>query len=157
MFTKAGIIALAIGASLVSPVSFADAQIALVNQKFEAFKQASIGGQPSSVLVIANLQQSLLASFGARPVKDAAVFLSVMNTQVAVLGQATQQRDRAAQELATAIDQTMNSNNQEDAKRLEQIFDEIQAINKTTSDALLSLSDLRASVEERVAAGAQNQ
>jgi hypothetical protein len=76
MFTKAGVIALAIGAGLVSPVSFANAQIALVNQKFEAFKQASAGGQPSSVLFTANYQQSLLVRALAedRPVKDSAGF-----------------------------------------------------------------------------------
>ena len=45
IFAKARIIALVIGAGLVGPVSLADAQIALVNQKLEAFRDASVGTQ----------------------------------------------------------------------------------------------------------------
>src|SRR5271154_3799466 len=45
IFAKARIIALVIGAGLVGPVSLADAQIALVNQKLEAFRDASLGTQ----------------------------------------------------------------------------------------------------------------
>jgi hypothetical protein len=69
-----------------------------------------------------------------------------------IVGAAIQRRDAAATDLANGIDQTMrtmNPNNQQDVKRLEQVFDEIQAINKTTDDAILGWNDAKALFDER--------
>ena len=74
------------------------------------------------------------------------------------LAGAIQRRDDAATALADAIDatmRTMNPNNQQDGKRLDQIFDEIEAINKTTTDALLRYDETLAILQERAVAEQQ--
>jgi hypothetical protein len=165
IFAKARIIALVIGAGLVGPVSLADAQIALVNQKLEAFRDASVGtqsalgGHVGGVLGQIDNQQgitlrvSYLKDGLSNP--DVAAKLNFFAQQ---LGRAIQRRDVAATALADAIDatmRTMDPNNQQDGKRLDQIFDEIEAINKTTTDALLRYDETLAILEERAVAEQQ--
>jgi hypothetical protein len=172
MFAKAGIIALAIGAGLVGVVSFANAQIAVVNEKFNAFKEASLGRQVDfggalrqvgGVLGNVNGLENLLEVRYLPHTGDTANLDAHIAFIVDQLDGAVKRRDEAAKELATAIDETMdkmktmNPVNQQDAKRLEQIFDGIQAINKTTNDALLRLSDSRALLEEQAATRATKQ
>jgi hypothetical protein len=164
IFAKARIIALVIGVGLVGPVSLADAQIALVNQKLEAFRDASVGKY--SVLrggVLGQIQEqegvvlrlSFLRNALSNPDGGEAGYKKFFAEKLAG---AIQQRDAAATALADAIDatmRTMNPNNQQDGKRLDQIFDEIEAINKTTTDALLRYDETLAILEERAVAEQQ--
>jgi hypothetical protein len=165
MLAKVGMIALVMGAGLVATVSFANAQnIAVVDQKLSVFKQASLGKageQPMPVLTVLNNQEGgflnltlVKNALRGDPTADA-----IMKQQGLALQQAIDRRDTAAKELAGAIDALMNANpgNQQVVKRLEEVFDEIQAINKTTNDALLRHDELLALLKEQAAADAQKQ
>ncbi|MGH6847331.1 MAG: hypothetical protein ACREC0_07800 [Methylocella sp.] len=168
MFAKAGIIALVIGAGLVGRVSFANAQIAVVNQKLEAFKYASLGqqtklpGESRLGGVLGRVEQN------QRAVTDKYLKNALSDSEWArmkkgfadQLNDAIRYQDATAQALADAITKTMKTmgpNNQQDGKRLEQVFEEILAINKTTTDALLRYSEYLALLEEQAVAGAQKQ
>lgn len=168
IFASARIIALVIGAGLIGPVSLADAQIALVNQKLEAFRDASLGTQLGNIIqhgggVLGQIEKqeglvlrlSFLRNALSNPNGGEAGYKKFFAQQLA---DAIQQRDAAATALADAIDatmRTMNPNNQQDGKRLDQIFDEIEAINKTTTDALLRYDETLAILEERAVAEQQ--
>ncbi len=51
----------------------------------------------------------------------------------------------------------INPNNQQDMKQLDGVFDKIQAINKTTNDAVLRVDEMLALFKEQAAAGTQNR
>jgi hypothetical protein len=173
IFANARIIALVICAGLVGPVSLADAQIALVNQKLEAFRDASLGRQsplppsptrPSRIGGVLGqietqeplvLRLSFLRNALSNPDGGEAGNKKFFAQQLA---DAIQQRDAAATALAEAIDatmRTMNPNNEQDGRRLDQVFDEIEAINKTTTDALLGYDETLAILQERAVAEQQ--
>jgi uncharacterized protein YicC (UPF0701 family) len=147
MFAKARIIALVIGAGLVGSVSFANAQIAVVTEKLNAFKSAS--QELENLFVVAEAIEQVggekgIAAKGAEAEVDAAI----------------KRRDAAAKELGDAIAEamkTMDPTNQQDGKRLEEVFDEIEEINKTVADTQLRYSDMQAIINEQTAAGAEKQ
>jgi hypothetical protein len=162
IFAKARIIALVIGAGLVGPVSLADAQIALVNQKLEAFREASLGKQIGNITAIGGVLGEIKKQEGLTLGLDfqRKALSNPDNKKFFAQGlaDAIQRRDDAATALADAIDatmRTMNPNNQQDGKRLDQIFDEIEAINKTTTDTLLRYDETLAILEERAVAEQQ--
>jgi hypothetical protein len=162
MFRKARIIALVMGAGLVATVSSADAQIAVVNQKLSVFKQASAGlagEQPVPVLTVINNQEPFLTpTLLKNALRGDPIAEAMLKQQGLVLQQAIDRRDIAANELGVAITETMktmNPNDQQGKKRLDEVFAEIQAINKTTNDALLRHDELLALLKEQAAANAQ--
>lgn len=165
MFAKARIIALLIGAGLVGTVSFANAQIALVNQKLEAFKEASLGqqtklpGESHLGGVLGRVEQNQRA-VADRVLRSDPEWARMKKGFADQLNDAIRYRDATAQALADAITETMKTmgpNNQQDGKRLEQVFEEILAINKTTTDAQLRYSEFLALREEQAVAKAQKQ
>jgi hypothetical protein len=166
-FSRASMIASTMVAGLVAVVSVADAQIAVVEQKLLVFKQASVGGwpghtEPQPVVDALALQEQLpvplatvQAAMRGDPMAD-----GLIKQRAQFLSQVISGRDAAAKDLAEAIDatmKTMDPNNQQDLKRLDEIFDEIQAINKTTTDALLRYDETLALLKEQAAAGATTQ
>jgi hypothetical protein len=159
IFANARIIALLIGAGLVGPVSLADAQIALVNQKLEAFRDASVGKYTTiRGGVLGEIEKQAGLTLGLDFQKNALSNPDYKKRFAQNLADAIQRRDDAARALADAIDatmRTMNPNNQQDGKRLDQIFDEMEAINKTTTDALLRYDETVAILEERAVAEQQ--
>lgn len=164
MFRKARIIALVMGAGFVATVSFADAQIAVVNQKLSVFKQASAGlagEQPMPVLTVINNQEPFITpTLLKNALRGDPTATAILKQQGLALQQAIDRRDNAATELGVAITETMrtmNPNDQQGKKRLDEIFAEIQAINKTTNDALLRHDELLAVLKEQAAADVQKQ
>jgi hypothetical protein len=165
MLAKARIIALVIGAGLVGPVSFANAQMAAVEQKLMAFKQTSVGTpghtSPSPVLtVLANTGATLTPGLVQNAARGVPGATGIMQQKAQLVQEAVDRRNAAANELGGAIEaamKTMNPNNQQDMKRLDEVFGEIQAINKTTNDALLGYYDTLALLKEQAASGAPTQ
>lgn len=128
MLAKARIIALVIGAGVVMMVSFANAQMAVVEQKFNAFREASKGErrpvlQPQSMLLLISVNEPRIAKLANSFTPN-----NWVGTTAELVAAAVQRRDDAAKALGEAIDgamKTMDPNNQKDVKRLEHIFDEI--------------------------------
>jgi hypothetical protein len=160
MFAKARVVGLVIGASLVGMVSFANAQIALVNQKLDAFKFASLEDAGSVLSTVSIQQMTLTLGFVKNALSGDPIADKLKKDRARQLYQAIIRRDAAGKELGDAITETMktmNPNNKQDVKRLEQVYDEIQAINKTTNDALLRYDETLTLLDEQAAAEAQQQ
>jgi hypothetical protein len=163
-FAKTAILALAIGAGLVGTVSLADAQMSVVEQKLDVFKLASLDyayAQPGSLLtVLRTAEATLTPGLVQNDASGDPIAVGMMQRKAREVYQAISRRDIAAKELGEAIDaamKTMNPNNQQDMKRLDDVFDEIQAINKTTNDAILRYDEKLVYLKEQVAAGTQAQ
>jgi hypothetical protein len=162
-FAKTAILALAIGAGLVGTVSLADAQMSVVEQKLAVFRLASLdpAAQPPPVLTTLAIAEATLTPGLVRNAGSGdPIAVGMMQRKARDVYQAISRRDIAAKELGEAIDaamKTMNPNNQQDMKRLDDVFDEIQAINKTTNDAILRYDERLVNLKEQVAAGTQAQ
>jgi hypothetical protein len=163
-FAKTAILALAIGAGLVGTVSLADAQMSVVEQKLAVFRLASLRQEipalQSVVNVLANAEIIFTPGLAQNAASGVPAAVGMMNGFAQDLQEAIRRRDIAAKELGEAIlaaMKTMNPNNQQDMKRLDDVFDEIQAINKTTNDAILRYDERLVNLKEQVAAGTQAQ
>jgi hypothetical protein len=167
MLAKAGIIALMIAAGLVATVPFADAQgnqttPQIQDQKlteaFTVFKSKSDEVIERSTAYLQFTEEvNGVRRWKVVPGSDAAREKIEEDLQHAI-----QQRDEAANQLAVALDAPMKraANNEKLGKQLEQVYNQIQAINKDTGDALLlhdqsvALLDERAAADKAAAAGA---
>jgi hypothetical protein len=113
MFVKARIIALVIGAGLVGTVSFANPQIALVNQKLEAFKKASLGKQVQQggekrqvggvLEQVETNQRDVTVGFLKNALSNNPDAVALKKRFADLLNDAIIQRDAAGQALADAI------------------------------------------------------
>ncbi len=85
--------------------------------------------------------------------RDNATTLKMRETKEGEFRRAVERRDEAANRLAGAITKAMEdskkNNNQELGKQLEHVYDEIQAINKTTNDAELRYDETLALLDEQ--------
>ena len=175
MFAKVGMTTLAIGAGLVAEVSLADAQLAPCE-----FMKPGISPIPALVgfyvqfFEVASLGTQTVGIGGTQPSseRELSVLVNVDYLEKAVREQPTRiperqdalrnaigRRDDKARLLGDAIDCAMtriNPNNQQDMKQLDGVFDKIQAINKTTNDAVLRVDEMLALFKEQAAAGTQN-
>ena len=170
MLAKAGIIALMIAAGLVATVPFADAQgdqtiPQIQDQKlteaFSVFKSKSDEVIERSTAYLQFTEEvNGVRRWKVVPGSDTARKKIEEDFQHAI-----QQRDEAAKQLAVALDATMKRtvNNEKLGKQLEQVYNQVQAINKDTGDALLlhdqsvALLDERAAADKAAAAGATEQ
>jgi hypothetical protein len=149
-------------AGIVTAISVADAQMAAVEQKLAVFKQASLGKageQPAPVLtLLANQEATLTPGLVKNAANGDPTADGMMKQRAQVLQEAIGKRDALARELGELIDSTMKTmdpNNKQDMQRLDMIFDEIQAINKTTNDNILAYDEKLALLKEQAAAAVQ--